>query len=158
MSKNPMAGVPGGQDQPSEEELRAYVTEMRQAHAGEIVAQVVSLLLNGAQVKLGRKDAQMLLDLASSVNEQAGAHLDDEFTGQVSQVVEQLRSAQAEAETELAELLAQGQIPPEQNDLGSPQTAPTDTPPADTAPTDTPRPATPPQGGDAGSRLWTPGG
>lgn len=155
MSDAPFAGQPGDPGQPSEEELRQYVTEMRSAHAGEIVAQVVSLLLNGAQVKLGRKDARFLLDLAASVNDQAGQHLDDEFTGQVGQVLDQLRMAQVEAEKELAQLLADGQIPPEQNDLGS---APAPEAGAPSSPTEQPPSAPSSPQRDAGSRLWTPGG
>jgi hypothetical protein len=161
---------PGAQpQQPSEEELRQYLGEMRQGHVGEIVAQVVSALLNGAQVKLGRRDARLLIDMAGAVNDLAEPHLDNEFTGEVTQVLSQLRMAQVEAEDELNKLRASGQAPAETNDLGSAGDAgatPTSdgtasAPPASgpggaAAPRPKPQqPPVPPQQG--GSRLWTPG-
>lgn len=152
---------PGGRE-PTEEELRQYLGEMRQAHVGEIVAQVVSALLNGAQVKLGRRDARLLIDLAAGVNDEAGPHLDEEFSAEVTQVLTQLRMAQVEAEEELAKLQASGQAPPEANDVGpSGGTSGEAARPAGDA-------AGPGAGGQQGgarpasepsaaSRLWTPG-
>ncbi|MBW3658762.1 MAG: hypothetical protein KY457_09000 [Actinobacteria bacterium] len=152
---------PGGRE-PTEEELRQYLGEMRQGHVGEIVAQVVSALLNGAQVKLGRRDARLLIDLAAGVNDAAGPHLDEEFSAEVTQVLTQLRMAQVEAEEELAKLQASGQAPPEANDVGpsggtSGQAA---RPPGDAGSPGAggqqggARPASEPS---AASRLWTPG-
>lgn len=168
MSDNPMAGgqMPPGMEQPSEEELRQYLGEMRQAHVGEIVAQVVSALLNGAQVKLGRRDARLLIDLADGVTSQAGPHIDERFTQEVSQVLSQLRMAQVEAEEELAKLQADGQIPPEANDVGPASSRPaTDDGAGDEGSADAgegqPASQTPPpsaQRPSAASRLWTPGG
>lgn len=145
--------------QPTEEELRQYLGQMRGAPVGQIVAEVVSALLNGAQVKLGRRDGRLLLDLAALVSENAGPHLDDEFNQQVGDVLNQLRLAQVEAEKEVAEAATQGHEEP--NDLGSP--AGTSEPGSAGPPSeggDAPR--TPPQQpqqqqSSAASRLWTPG-
>lgn len=160
MSDNPMAGqTPPGQREPTEEELRQYLGEMRQAHVGEVVAQVVSALLNGAQVKLGRRDARLLIDLAAAVSDQAGPHLDRQFTSEVEDVLTQLRTAQVEAENELGRLRASGQAPPEPNDVGPGEAATGDDQPAaegvDAAAERRPPTSPPPS---PGSRLWTPGG
>lgn len=156
-------GAPGGGErQPTEEELRQYLGQMRGAHVGQIVAEVVSALLNGAQVKLGRRDGRLLLDLAGLVAEKAGPHLDDEFTSQVDDVLNQLRLAQVEAEKEVAEAREQGHEEP--NDLGSP--AGTSAPGSTERPAREGRPAgeAPPAGQErptqqnsAASRLWVPG-
>lgn len=161
MSQHPGQTPPGGRE-PTEEELRQYLGEMRQGHVGEIVAQVVSALLNGAQVKLGRRDARLLIDLAAGVSDQAGPHLDQQFTGEVNDVLTQLRTAQVEAEQELANLRAGGQAPPEPNDIGGGDTA--DDVAAEEAgaedgegtPPRPPTAPTPPPSSPA-SRLWTPG-
>lgn len=148
--------VPPGMREPTEEELRQYLGEMRQAHVGEIVAQVVSALLNGAQVKLGRRDARLLIDLAAAVNDQAGPYLEERFGQEVTQVLTQLRLAQVEAEEELAKLRASGQAPAEANDVGpeaSGSAAGEGT--STSAPDGGGQASTPPS---AGSRLWTPGG
>ncbi len=160
MSEHPTSGgqLPPGAQQPSEEELRQYLGEMRQAHVGEIVAQVLSALLNGAQVKLGRRDARLLIDLADGINAKAGPHLEEGFTREVGDVLSQLRLAQVETEEELAKLQASGQAPPEANDVGPTSGARSEAPSA--APTDG-QPATAaeePGTGSAASRLWTPGG
>lgn len=151
--------VPPGGREPTEEELRQYLGEMRQAHVGEIVAQVVSALLNGAQVKLGRRDARLLIDLAAGINDEAGPHLDQQFSDEVTEVLGQLRVAQVEAEEELAKLRASGQAPPETNDVGPAATAAEGTGEAGSQAASGRPPATPPSRSEpsATSRLWTPG-
>lgn len=171
-------GIPGEGGEPSEEELRQYLGQMRGAPVGQIVAEVVSALLNGAQVKLGRRDGRLLLDLAAIVGDTAAPHLEEQFNAQVRDVLTQLRLAQVEAESELAEARQQGHEEP--NDLDQPAgTSPagtTDAPTAGTpsagapsAPSSGPggaRPGQAPQQspqqaqqerGSAASRLWTPG-
>lgn len=162
----PGAGAPGGGErEPTEEELRQYLGQMRGAPVGQIVAQVVSELLNAAQIKLGRRDGRLLLDLAASIADAAAPHLDQPFNDQVTDVLNQLRLAQVEAEKEVAEARAQGQQEP--NDLGSP--AGTSEPGSAEPPDGTDRAATAPtqqsapgqqsssQQGSAASRLWVPG-
>ena len=153
-----MSDAGGAQEQYSEEELRAALGEMRQAPVGEIVAQVVSLLANGAQVKLGRRDGRLLIDLTDTVMKQTGAHLDARFTDEVGQVLSQLRMAQVEAEKQVAASSEE-----EHNDLDSPagdtsaaasdQTQAGDAQAAEQAPPS--QPQAPPQ--RRSSKLWTPG-
>lgn len=147
-----MSDAAGPGQQPSEEEVRAYLGQLRGAPAEQVVAEVASALLNAAQVKLGRKDGRLLLDLASGVVDGSREHLSSDLVEQVDQVVAQLRVAQVEAEREVAEAATQGHEEP--NDLGSASggevpAAPPGPPPTRQAPS-----APPAQG----SRLWTPGG
>lgn len=150
------ASGPAGQpsEQPSEEEVRAYLSQLRGAPAEQVVAEVVSALLNAAQVKLGRRDGRLLLDLAAGVMDGAREHLSAELGQQVDQVLAQLRVAQVEAEREVATAAEQGHREP--GDLGgepgeadggeAPRPSPGESP--------TPPRQDPPAGG---SRLWVPG-
>jgi hypothetical protein len=154
---------PGGPDQePSEEEVRAYLAQLRGAPAEQVVAEVLSALLNAAQVKLGRRDGRLLLDLSASVLDGAREHLPAEFLQQVDGVLSQLRVTQVDAEKEVASATAQGHEEP--NDLGAAREGVTDG--ADPAPTGeaagtppTSPPASPPREDppSAASRLWVPG-
>ena len=144
----------GGEQQPSEEEVRQYLAQLRQAPAEQVIAEVLSGLLNAAQVKVGRKDGRLLLDLSASVIDGAREHLSDELTNQVDEVLGQLRMAQVEGEREVASAAEQGQQEP--NDLGA-QAQPGEAPEQGA---DSPPPASPPpaqQQPQQGSRLWTPG-
>ena len=150
---------PGGGQQPSEEEVRAYLSQLRQAPAEQVLAEVLSGLLNAAQVKVGRKDGRLLIDVSASLIDQVREHLTEDLTSQVDEVIGQLRMAQVEGERELESARAQGHE--EHNDLGQERTDP------GAAPAQEPeqQPASPPpssqpgqQPGQGGSRLWTPGG
>jgi hypothetical protein len=133
--------APGPEQEPSEEELRQYLGELRQAPAAEVIAQVITVLVNGAQVKLGRNDARVLIDTIEAVKSQAAEVLPADFVSQVDDLLGQLRMAQVEGEKEVARLKAQSPQA-EQGDVA-------DAPDQDAgAPTDQ---------GSAGSRLWTPG-
>lgn len=118
-SGGPGPGPGGPDEQISEEELRAYLARMREAPVGELIAQVISALLNGAQVKVGRRDARLLIDLAGTVAETAAPHLDDGFNREVSQVLAQLRLAQVDGEQQIAEAAAAGQDVRGGNDLAN---------------------------------------
>jgi hypothetical protein len=143
-------GQPGQQGEPSEEEVRAYLGQLRTAPVEQVVAEVISAMLNAAQVKLGRKDGRLLLDLATSTVEGARAHLPSELVDQVDDVLAQLRVAQVDAEREVAEAAQQGHH--EEGDLtaGGPGT----TAQAGADPASPPPPEDPPS---AASRLWVPG-
>ncbi|MFP5310060.1 MAG: hypothetical protein ACLGIR_10850 [Actinomycetes bacterium] len=148
MTDDPMQGFAGPGGQPSEEELREALGQMRAAPVDQIVAEVLSALLNAAQVKLGRRDGRLLLDLAAVVQGASEKHVDPQLGQQVAQVLTQLRLAQVEAEHEVAAAKAEGHTEP--NDLDEP--AGTSAPGA----TEPPAPApSPPQ--SAASRLWVPG-
>lgn len=132
----------GGQEggQPSEEQIRAYLSQLREADATEIVAQAFSLLASGAEVKLGRRDARVLIDAAAALSDAVGEDIDGGVTEQMSNAVGKLRMAQVEAEggqKEQTTSQTASQQPPgeQQPSAGSQQ-----------------------QTGRSGtSRLWTPG-
>lgn len=170
VSDMPMSGGPGGPGaggQPSEEELRAALGQLRAAPVDQIVAEVASALLNAAQVKLGRRDGRLLIDTTALLTDQVRPHVPAELVRQLDEVLNQLRLAQVEAEREVAAATAQGHEEP--NDLGA---APTSTPGAGDgtpgadegeSPGGSPSAggpgATPPPGGPGSktSRLWVPG-
>ncbi len=147
---DPTAGAAG--QEPSEEEIRAYLGQLREAPVEQVVAELVSGLLNAAQVKLGRRDARVLLDAMAALGESVRGTLSQELTGQIDQALQQLRLAQVEAEQQVAAAAAQGHA--EQGDL--PQESP-----AAGGEGAAGAPATPPQApappSDAASRLWVPG-
>lgn len=149
MSDQP-TGTPGEPGQPSEEEVRAYLEQLRGAPVEQVVAEVLSALLNAAQVKLGRRDGRLLLDLVATTVDRARAHLPDELTGQVDQALTQLRLAQVEAEAEVARAASQGHAEP--GDLAGEPGAPAGS--GDAPAASTPGREDPPS---AGSRLWVPG-
>lgn len=168
---NPTAGPGAGADpeEPSEEEVRAYVAQLRAAPVDQVVAEVLSALLNAAQVKLGRRDGRLLIDLVAAVTEAGRSRLTGELTGQVDQALSQLRMAQVQAEQQVAAAAAQGQHEP--NDLGSPAGGADSpagaAPPSGASPTGGPAPGpagesrppgqgAPPSSG-SGKRLWVPG-
>jgi hypothetical protein len=156
MPTDPTAGAPDGQ--PSEEEVRAYIAQLRGAGVDQILAEVLSSLLNAAQVKLGRRDARVLLDTTAAMVDQTRAVLPAELTNQVDDVLSQLRVAQVQAESEVAQAAAQGQQEP--NDLpASGQAADTGDASDDSSDEGTPppSPSQPAAGQQAASRLWVPG-
>lgn len=170
---NPTAGPGAGADpeEPSEEEVRAYVAQLRAAPVDQVVAEVVSALLNAAQVKLGRRDGRLLIDLVAAVTEAGRSRLTDELTGQVDQALSQLRMAQVQAEQQVAAAAAQGQHEP--GDLGAPAGGGDADRPVGSAPAAGASPAGGPAPGPAGQapppgqgapppsgsgkRLWVPG-
>jgi hypothetical protein len=77
----------------------------------QIVGDVLFSLLNVADVKLGRRDARLLIDLTTVAHEHARPYLPGELTGRIDQVLAQLRLAQVSAESHAS----QGK--PEENDL-----------------------------------------
>ncbi|MDX1657879.1 MAG: hypothetical protein R3343_03575 [Nitriliruptorales bacterium] len=120
----------------SEEELKAYLGQLREAPLTDVVAQTVSVLLNAAQVKLGRPDGRTLIDIVAAIRDTAGDALEEGLVSELDNVLNQLRMAQVEAEN---------------------QSAPAGAEPAEPVPDDTP-PATGDQSGSGGaSKLWTPG-
>ena len=145
---NDPVGMPGGGEQePSEEEIRAYLGQLRAAPVGQVIAEVSSALVNAAQVKLGRQDARVLLDAVAALNDATRGRVEQELTSQLDDVLSKLRLAQVEGEREVAAAAAQGHDEP--GDVAS------DGP---TAPADDVG-GTPPPGPSTGTnkRLWTPG-
>ncbi|MFA9445605.1 hypothetical protein [Egicoccus sp. AB-alg6-2] len=144
MSDVPFDPSQASGQEPSEEEVRAYLGQLRAAPVEQVVAEVASALLNAAQVKLGRQDGRLLLDMVAGLTEQGRSRLPEELTSQLDQALSQLRLAQVEAEREVQQATAQGHT--EEGDLDADGAAP----PAAA-------PETPPQTPSAASRLWVPG-
>ena len=103
----------------SEHEAREIVERLRSAPAEEIITDLFSTLLSTAQVKLGRRDARLFIDLCAQALEYAGRYLPEELVKQVETALGQLRLAQVSAENEVAK----GE--PEPNDLSQIPTPPT---------------------------------
>jgi hypothetical protein len=82
----------------SAEDVREYAQRMRSLPVEQVIADVVFSLLNAAQVKLGRRDARLLIDLGTVAHEHARPYLLDEVTRQIDQVLGQLRLGQVSAE------------------------------------------------------------
>lgn len=139
------AAAGGGGEEPSEEEIRAYLSQLRSAPVDQVLAEVSSALVNAAQVKLGRQDARLLLDVVAAVSETVRGQVDDELPNQLDDVLAKLRMAQVEGEREVSSASEQGHQ--ESGDLGSQQD-----PGAEEA---SPPPSRGPS--DPASRLWTPG-
>lgn len=131
----------------SEEETRAYMQQLRSAPVSTVVTEVLSMLLQAAQVKVGRKDARLLIDLAGVTIDHARPNLPGELTAEVDRVLGQLRLSQVEAET-----ASGGRT--EENDLAT----------APAPPSGQQLPAAQPAAGQgatapggAASKLWIPG-
>jgi hypothetical protein len=91
--------APGGAaGMPSEAEMEQMLLQMREAPAEQVLVEVINVLLQAAQVKLGRPDARVLIDAVAAVADSAAGRADATLLRQVGQAVAQLRLAQVEAE------------------------------------------------------------
>jgi hypothetical protein len=129
----------GDEEARSAEDARDYARRLRSLPVEQVIAEVMFSLLNAAQVKLGRRDARLLIDLSAVAQEHVRPYLPSELTGQIDLVLGQLRLGQVSAEGDPGRPAG-----PEENDL--------DRVPA-------PPPAGPAQSpaGPAASKLWVPG-
>ena len=93
-------------------EARDYARQLRVFPADQVLQDFLFSLLNAAQVKLGRRDARLLIDVAAVAHEHARAHLPGELTRQIDEALGQLRMAQVSAENQASQ-----QAQPEENDL-----------------------------------------
>lgn len=132
--------------QPSEEDIRKYLEQLRSVPAEQVVADVLFGFANAAQAKLGRRDARLLIDLTATVLEQTRRYLSNELVGQLDQILGQLRLSQVQAESRVA---AGGQTEP--NDLAEAPPPPSATAPAPGIQQPTSQPPT------AKPKLWVPG-
>jgi hypothetical protein len=126
----------------SEQDARALVEQLRSTPADQIVADVLSMVLDAARVKLGRRDARLFIDLCTVMVQYAGPYLSGELGKQVESALGQLRLGQVSAERRVA---TKGELEP--NDLGR-----IPTPPPAGGQADRPSGASP-----ASSKLWVPG-
>ena len=86
--------------QPSQEEMRAYLEQLRAADPVGLLAEAFNLLATGAQVKLGRPDARVLIDAMAGMVHAAGAQIPGEVSKQMNEGIAQLQLAQVQAEKE----------------------------------------------------------
>lgn len=113
-------GGAGEEQARSAEDAREYVRRMRALPADQIISEILFGLLNAAQVKLGRRDARLLIDVSTVAHEHARPYLPGELNRQIDQALGQLRMGQVSAEGHASE---DGE-PPEENDLGRPPAPP----------------------------------
>ena len=79
-------------------------------------------LLHAAQVKLGRRDARLLIDVTAVAHEHARPYVPGDLTRQIDQVLGQLRLGQVGAESHASQ-----RNQPEEKDLNlAPAPPPTD--------------------------------
>ena len=91
-------GGTGQEEARSAEDAREYVRRMRSLPVDEVIRDVLLGLLNAAQVKLGRRDARLLIDVSTVAHDQARPYLPGELSRQIDQVLAQLRMGQVSAE------------------------------------------------------------
>jgi len=89
--------------EPSEEEMRAYVEQLREADPAQIFVQAYQILGTGAEVKLGRDDARPLIDAMEGLASVAEGRISDELVNQMREGVGQLQTAQVQAEQQAEE-------------------------------------------------------
>jgi len=100
--------------------------QVRSLPVEQLVADVLLSLINAAEIKLGRRDARLLIDLSTVVHEHARPYLSGELTTQLDQLLGQLRMGQVSAEGS-----ASPPGEPEENDLDRvPTPPPTPAPPS----------------------------
>jgi hypothetical protein len=109
------AGQGGGAEherEPSAEDIREYVRRTRSLPVDQVIGDVMMSLLNAAQIKLGRRDARLLIDLTTVAHEHARPYLPAELTARIDLVLGQLRLGQVSAEGHASQ-----QAKPEENDM-----------------------------------------
>lgn len=141
-------------DQPSPEELQAYVEQLRTTDPRDIVAQAFSMLGTSAEVKLGTPDARVLIDAMAGILGSAGPSL-PELAPQMESYVGQLKMAQVQMEAEAraggGEASAAAAAQPGQ------ATPPTQGPGPAAQPGGPGQPAPEPESSKLTDRLWIPG-
>jgi hypothetical protein len=80
------AGPSGGEqgDKRSAEDAREHVRRLRSLPVDQVLGDVLFSLLRAAQVKLGRRDARLLIDVTAVAHEHARPYLPGELTRQIA--------------------------------------------------------------------------
>ena len=112
-------GAPG--PQPTEEELRQYLMELRQADPAEFLMQAVNILVTGAQAKIGMADGRLLIDAMAALVASTQDRLPAELGEALRNAVVQLQTAQVQAERELAAMQGEPIPAAEQGATGAAQ-------------------------------------
>lgn len=129
----------------SEKDARKFVEQLRSAPAEQVIADVFSTLITTAEVKLGRRDARLFIDVCAAMLEHAGPYVSDDFGKQVENALGRLRFGQVSAERQMVN---KGESEP--NDLSR-----VPTPPATGAPAEAPTGSRSTEAPSSG--LWVPG-
>jgi hypothetical protein len=95
------------------EDPSEYVRRIRSLPVDQVIGDVLFSLLQAAQVKVGRRDARLLIDVTAVAHEHARRYLPGDLTKQIDQLLGQLRMAQVSAEGKSSQ-----QAATEENDLG----------------------------------------
>jgi hypothetical protein len=82
----------------SAEEVRERLQRMRSLPVEQVIGDAIFTLLNAAQIKLGRRDARLLIDMSTVAHEHTRPYLPDQLARQIDQVLGQLRLSQVSAE------------------------------------------------------------
>lgn len=135
---------PQSTDAQQQEQMRQYVEQLRAADPAEIVAQAFTMIATGAEVKLGRNDARLLIDALGGLLSAVGDTVPNQLAQGMRNAVTQLQQAQVTAERQAEQQQAQ-------DTEGQPSEAPA-----------APDAQAQPQGGQDDSsrmrdRLWIPG-
>ena len=100
------------EDERSAEDAQEYARQLRSLPVDQVLQEFLFSLLHTAQLKLGRRDARLLIDMTAVAHEHARPYLPGELTRQIDQLLGQLRLAQVGAESHASQ-----QDHPEANDL-----------------------------------------
>ena len=144
---DPSAAQGGQPGQPSQEEIQAYLQQLRDAEPRDLIAQAYTMLGTAAEVKLGRPDARVVIDAMGALSQVAEQHLDGDLVERMRNGVVQLQTAQVQAEREQSGE-AEQQPTPQAPGAGQPQPSAGERADGGTG------------GGEQGSmtdRLWIPG-
>jgi hypothetical protein len=91
-------GDAGHEEPVSANDAGDYARRLRSLPVDEVLREFLFSLLNTAQVKLGRRDARLLIDVTAVAHDHARHYLPGELTRQIDQVLGQLRMSQVNAE------------------------------------------------------------
>jgi hypothetical protein len=102
----------GREEEGSAQDARDYARRLRSVPVDQVLGDCLLSLLTAAQVKLGRRDARLLIDVAAVAHEHARPYLPGELTRQFDEMLGQLRMGQVTEENH-----ARQHGEPEENDL-----------------------------------------
>lgn len=139
--------------QPSQEELQAYVEQLRAAEPADLLVQAYTMLATAAEVKIGTAGARVLIDAMSGISEVAAGAVEGDLGTRMRGGVAQLQTAQVQAERDGAAGAEQGAgETPDAPQTGAPQP-----PPEAPGQGQAGAPESAPGGQKAADRLWIPG-
>jgi hypothetical protein len=113
----------GQADERSAEDALDYARRLRSVPVDQVLGDVLVSLLNAAQLKLGRRDARLLIDVTAVAHDHARPYLPGELARQIDQALGQLRMGQVNAENQASQ-----HPQAEENDLDRPPAPPSAAP------------------------------